>query len=168
MKSVSSLTRIALLFALCIILNFLESTYVLFPLYPGVKLGLSNVAVMYALFLMNFRVALSLSVAKALFSFITRGFSAGVLSLAGGFVSILAMLVLYKVFKDKISLLTLSVTGGVLHNLAQLTSVSLMWQTSAVFSLSPILIISGTVFGILNALLLRTTLPYLKRLGGAK
>ena len=164
----NTLARLSLLFALCIILNFLESTYVLFPLYPGVKLGLSNVAVMFALFLISFKTAVSLAFAKALFSFLTRGFSAAVLSLSGGILSVLSMFILYKLFKDRISLLALSVTGAVLHNVAQLISVSIMWQTTAVFSLSPILIISGMLFGILNALLLRVTLPYLKRLGGKK
>ncbi len=167
MKTIT-LARISLLFALCVILNFLESTYVLFPLYPGVKLGLSNVVIMFALFLMNFKTALSLAFAKALLSFITRGFSAAVLSLSGGILSVLSMFILYKLFKDRISLLALSVTGAVLHNVAQLLAVSVMWQSSAVFSLSPILTVSGVVFGILNALLLHVTLPYLKRLGGEK
>ena len=162
------LVHISLLFALCIILNFLEGTYVLFPLYPGVKLGLSNVVVMFALFLMNFKSAVSLSVAKALFSFITRGFSAGVLSLSGGLASVFAMLILHRLFGKKISLTALSITGGVIHNAAQLSAVSIMWKSVAVFSLSPVLIISGIIFGTLNALLLSVTLPYLKRLGGSR
>ena len=159
------ITRTALLFALCIILSVVESAFLTLPTLPGVKLGLSNLPVMYSLYTVNFPLALSLCLARSLFAFITRGVSAGLLSLAGGCLSVLLMQLL---LKARSSLSLVSVTGGISHNLGQLVAVGLLWGTSSVISLSPILIISGTVFGILNAVLLKATLPYLKKIRGGK
>ena len=163
-----NLTRAALLLSLCIVLGILENLFVLFPAYPGIKLGLANVCIMYALFSIGFYSALNLGIAKSLFALITRGVSAGILSLSGTLLSILVMYLIISASKNKASIASVSVSGGILHNLGQLAAVSVLWKTPNVFSLSPILIVSGTVFGILNALLLRVTLPYLNRIGGNK
>ena len=71
-----------LLFALAIALSMLESTITpLLGLMPGVKLGLANIVVMYALFFMGARQALYLDLLKALFVFLVSGWTAGFLSL---------------------------------------------------------------------------------------
>ena len=73
-----------LLFALAMALSFIEGTLVIPGLLPGMKLGLANIVVMYALFFMGPRQALVLDVLKALFVFLVSGFTAGaVLSSAG-------------------------------------------------------------------------------------
>lgn len=61
---------------------------------PAIKLGLSNIVVMYALLFLRTRTALLLVVLKALFAFLTRGATAGFLSLCGGALSLAVMLVL--------------------------------------------------------------------------
>ncbi len=159
------ITRTALLFSLCIILSLVESAFLTLPTLPGIKLGLSNLPVMYSLYTVNFPLAFSLCLARSLFAFITRGVSAGLLSLAGGCLSVLLMQLLLKMHS---STALVSVTGGISHNIGQLLAVCLLWGSTSVFSLSPVLILSGTAFGILNALLLRVTLPYLEGIGGNK
>lgn len=166
MKKTSRIARLSLIFALSLILNLLESFITVFITFPGVKLGLSNLPVMFCLICESFSSSVTLAAVKALFVFLTRGFSAGVLSLAGGVLSVLSMALLLKLSKSKISLTTVSVTGGVVHNAAQLAVCALLWGTASVFSLSPILIVSGVVFGAVNAVLLKYTLPHLKRSGG--
>ena len=84
-----------MLFALAIALSYLESLVSpLLGLMPAIKLGLSNVVVMYALLFLRTRTALLLVVLKALFAFLTRGATAGFLSLCGGGLSLVVMLVL--------------------------------------------------------------------------
>ena len=73
-----------LLFALAMALSFIEGTLVIPGLLPGMKLGLANIVVMYALFFMGPKQALVLDVLKALFVFLVSGFTAGFLSLCGG------------------------------------------------------------------------------------
>lgn len=73
-----------MLFALAIALSYLESLVSpLLGLMPAIKLGLSNIVVMYALLFLRTRTALLLVVLKALFAFLTRGATAGFLSLCG-------------------------------------------------------------------------------------
>ena len=84
-----------MLFALAIALSYLESLVSpLLGLMPAIKLGLSNIVVMYALLFLRTRTALLLVVLKALFAFLTRGATAGFLSLCGGALSLAVMLVL--------------------------------------------------------------------------
>ncbi len=168
MKNSSHVTRCALLFALCAVLNFAESGVVLIPAFPGVKAGLANVPIMFALFSLGFPTSITLAVAKGIFSLVTRGASAGILSLAGGVLSLFVMYILHKALKDKISTAVVSILGAVTHNLAQLGAISLLWGSKAVWSMSPILIVSGVVFGTVNALLLKVALPYLSKIGGAR
>ena len=74
-----------MLFALAIALSFLESAITpLLGLMPAMKLGLSNLVVMYALLFLNTRTAAELVLLKALFALLTRGPTAGFLSLCGG------------------------------------------------------------------------------------
>ena len=70
-----------LLFALAMALSFIEGSLVIPGLLPGMKLGLANIVVMYALFFMGVKQALVLDVLKALFVFLVSGFTAGLLSL---------------------------------------------------------------------------------------
>ena len=63
-----------MLFALAIALSWLESMVSpLLGLMPAIKLGLSNIVVMYALLFLRTRTAVLLVVLKALFAFLTRG-----------------------------------------------------------------------------------------------
>ena len=94
-RSYEKTRRIALsglLFALAMALSFIEGTLTIPGLLPGMKLGLANIVVMYALFFMGPRQALVLDVLKALFVFLVSGFTAGFLSLCGGLLSLLLVL----------------------------------------------------------------------------
>ena len=72
-----------MLFALAMALSFAEGALTIPGLLPGMKLGLANVVVMYALLFMGVRQALVLDVLKALFVFLVSGATGGFLSLCG-------------------------------------------------------------------------------------
>ena len=86
-----SIALSGLLFALAMALSFIEGTLVIPGLLPGMKLGLANIVVMYALFFMGPKQALVLDVLKAFFVFLVSGWTAGFLSLCGGLLSLLGM-----------------------------------------------------------------------------
>ena len=109
-----------LLFALAMALSFIEGSLVIPGLLPGMKLGLANIVVMYALFFMGPRQALVLDVLKALFVFLVSGFTAGLLSLCGGLLSLLVMWVLYYLLPVRPTWFILSVCGALAHNIGQL------------------------------------------------
>ena len=160
--------RVALggmLFALALVLSAAEGALApLLGLPPGVKPGLANIVVMYALFFLGRGPAVSLVLLKALFAALTRGLSAGALSLSGGLLSI-GLLMLLLLPREKPSLVLLSVAGAISHNLGQLLMASLWLGTGISLAYAPVLILSGIAMGSLTALSLRLLLPALERTG---
>ena len=109
-----------LLFALAITLSWLESGIApLLGLMPAMKLGLANMVVMYALLFLPLRAAWALVFLKALFALLTRGATAGFLSLCGGVLSLLVLLGLLCV-PFQVSGYMFCVSGALAHNLGQL------------------------------------------------
>ena len=83
--------------AISVVLSFVESllpTAYFMP--PGSKLGLSNIPVMFSASKLSVGETLLIVVAKSVFVFITRGFTASCMSLAGGMLSALCMVLLLK------------------------------------------------------------------------
>lgn len=155
------ITTTALLSSLSLVLAFIEGQFIIIPACPGVRLGLSNVAVMFALLFIDKKTAFGIAFIKALFAFATRGAMAGVLSLSGGVfsISVLSVLLLLNA-----SLSVSSVFGALSHNLAQFTVITLVYGGVSFIPYLPILIASGVVFGSANAVLLRVITPYFKRI----
>lgn len=162
---VKRLTQPALLFAVAVVLMALESAMPPIPtLPPGVKLGLSNIVVMYCLLSLDKKQAFIILLLKSGFVLITRGFIAFLLSFSGGIFSIIIMILLFQLKKIELSYIIISVCASCAHNLAQLLISSLLLESTAVFYYSPILLISGVVMGIVTGIILRVTIPAIKRL----
>ena len=84
-----------MLFALAIVFSVVESLLTpVLGLPPGVKLGLANVVVMYAVLFISRREALLLVLLKAFFALLTRGPTAGFLSFSGSMMSFLLLVLL--------------------------------------------------------------------------
>ncbi len=145
----------SILLALAAAFSFLES---MIPTPVGIRLGLSSIVVMYALLCLSKAEASAIVLLKACFALITRGFYAGILSLSGSFLSLLGMLILYRMNS---SLVLMSCIGGFLHNLGQILAASLFLGSGSVFSYLPILTAAGLTAGFVSASLLRMILPYL-------
>ena len=150
-----------LLFALAMALSFIEGSLVIPGLLPGMKLGLANIVVMYALFFMGVKQALVLDVLKALFVFLVSGFTAGVLSL----LSLLVMAVLYYVVPVRPTWFILSVCGALAHNVGQLLGAGVIISSSLSLYYAPVMLVLGLVMGALTSITLKALLPALGRLG---
>jgi heptaprenyl diphosphate synthase len=154
-----------LLFAIALILSLVESMFPVLPMVvPGVKFGLSNIVVMYAIFFLGAKEAYFIAILKAIFVFFTRGFVASTLSLSGGLLSITCMLLIFFLLKEKVSIIGISIIGAVSHNIGQFIVVSIIYVGISLWLYLPVLLISGIVTGLLTATLLRILLPVLKRL----
>ena len=146
MKS-SKLARYGLLIALALALSWLES--LLPPLgMPGVKLGLPNLVVVFALYRLGFRDACVISLARVLLAALMFGNGAALAySAAGAALSLAAMGLLKKT--GKFSPVGVSVAGGVAHNAGQLLAAMALLETARLAWYLPALWISGTVAGVL-------------------
>lgn len=159
-----SIVLTGILFAAASVLGIFENALQLPFIVPGVKFGLSNIVVMFALFYLGTNKTILLALLKALFVFITRGTVAGILSLCGGLLSVIIMLILMFVFKEKISYLMISITGAVFHNLGQLAAISLLYTNILFWFYLPVLLISGIIAGIITSILLKVSLTALSKL----
>ena len=162
-RSYEKTRRIALsglLFALAMALSFIEGTLTIPGLLPGMKLGLANIVVMYALFFMGPRQALVLDVLKALFVFLVSGFTAGLLSLCGGLLSLLVMWVLYYLLPVRATWFIPSA-----HNIGQLLGAGVIISSSLSFYYAPVMLVLGLVMGALTSITLKALLPALGKMG---
>lgn len=164
-KKTRRLVLTSLLFAMAIVLSFVENSLPpIMTAVPGVKFGLSNIAVMYALFFVGKKEAFSIAILKSFFVFFIRGFVAAVLSFSGGFLSVLIMLLLIYIFRDRISYLLLSVCGAISHNIGQFVAITIIYSNLYLWVYLPVLLISGVLAGVATATMLKFILPALKRL----
>ena len=142
------LARYALLTALAMALSWLES---LVPLAgavpPGVKLGLTNLVVIFALYRMSLRDAAVISLIRVVLVAFTFGNSYSfAYSLAGAALSLAVMALLKR--SGKFSLLGVSVAGAVSHNIAQVLVAMAVMETSRLAWYLPVLLVSGIAAGV--------------------
>lgn len=108
-----------LLTALMLVLGYLESRIPLLPGLPGVKLGLSNAVLLYAVYLLPSPLAFALMLVKVGLSTLLFGnLFALAFSLAGGILSLAGMLLCHRWLK--LGVMGTSVAGAFLHNGGQL------------------------------------------------
>ena len=164
-QNIKRVALTGLLFALAMTLSFIEGMITFPGLLPGMKLGLANVVVMYALCFMGFKQALLLDVLKAFFVFLVSGPTAGFLSFCGGTLSLLVMWVLYDVLPFHVTWFILSVSGALAHNIGQLIGASVILSTAVSLYYAPVMLILGLVMGGLTSISLKAILPALEKLG---
>ena len=73
-----------LLFAVAVVLSYIEGMVTIPGLPPGIKLGLSNIVTMYCVFFLGVPSAYTLAILKALSVLLMRGPTGALLSLLGG------------------------------------------------------------------------------------
>lgn len=146
------LTTLALLVSLALILSFVESQIPSFTAIPGVKMGLPNIVVVFALYRLGGRAAAGVSLVRvALVSVLFGSGAAFLYSLSGAALSFLGMVLLKRT--GRFSYIGVSVAGGVLHNCGQILTASVMLETNLFLYYLPFLLLSGTLAGVAVGLL---------------
>ena len=146
------LTTLGLCVALALILSYVESLLPPLVAVPGVKVGLPNVVILFLLYRYGWKEAASVSLIRLLLSAaLFTGFAAFFYGLAGAVLSLLGSALLKK--SGRFSPLGVSVAGGVLHNLGQITLAALILDSGYLFAYLPVLLLSGTVAGAVVGLL---------------
>lgn len=161
-KSVRELCRTGMLCAVALVLSLLENMLPDMPfVLPGMKLGLSNLAVMFSLELCSLPSSLGIVAVKALFAFATRGFSAFLMSFAGGILSVLGMFLLVRSKKPHFGCLGIGVSGAFLHNCGQLAAAHIL-VSDAVYVYFPVLCGAALVTGAVTGLVYYFVMPKLR------
>ena len=154
------ITYIALLSALAAVFGYIESLFPLPVPIPGIKLGLSNIAVLFALIRMNKADAFFVMILKVFICAILFSGMAGLFySLSGGILSYTAMCVFKRY---DFSVIGISMAGGVFHNLGQITAAAIMLSSVGAFYYFPVLMIAGLIVGTAVGILCKAVISRLK------
>lgn len=159
---------LGMLGAVAIVLSWLEGMLGPVPgLPPGAKLGLSNVATMLAASTTGPGGAIAIALIKGLFAGLTRGVTAGLMSLSGGLLStgVVCLLLWWK--RCPLGYIGIGIAGAVCHNLGQLM-VSFLLTNAAVFAYLPFLLLFALPAGAVTGLTLYILLPAFSRLRGER
>ena len=144
--------RYGLLIALALIFSYLESLVPAFFALPGMKLGLTNLVVLVALFRMGERAAILINLLRILLvAFLFGNGYALAYSLAGGLLSGAVMILLKR--SGRFHMLGVSVAGGLAHNIGQILTAMVLMETWQLASYLPVLWIGGMVAGLVIGLL---------------
>ena len=143
--------------ALALICSYVES---LIPFYfgiPGVKLGLTNVVIVLLLYCVGTKEAFCVSVLRIVLAGFLFGNMFSILySLAGGVLSFLVMVLLKRT--GKFSVLPVSVSGGIFHNIGQIAVAALVVENYNIFYYLPVLLIAGFLTGFLIGIAAKETI----------
>lgn len=143
----NKLTLYALIIAVAMMLSYVESLLPTFVPVPGVKLGLANIAIVFALYKLDFKAAVSISLIRIVLSALLFGNLFSIIySIAGATLSIITMYLLKK--SNKFSPIGVSVCGAVCHNLGQVITAAIIMETTKLMYYFTILLFSGIIAGI--------------------
>lgn len=141
------LTCLALTTALAMVLSFVESQIPAFVAVPGVKVGLANIAVLFALYKLGWKEAAGVSMVRVFTVSLLFGSVMSLFYSAAGAVLSLAGMVLLKK-TGRFSCVAVSVTGGVLHNVGQIAMACVLLETNIIKYYLPVLIFTGVIAGV--------------------
>ena len=150
--------------ALAIILGYVEMLLPVFFVVPGMKLGLANLVTVFVLYRYRAKEAAVISLIRiVVIRFLFSNLFSILYSLAGAALSLLCMTAARRF--SGLSIVGVSILGGVTHNLGQLIVAALVVENGNVFYYFPALLISGLVTGALIGIV---TGEILKRTTGRK
>ena len=137
--------------ALSMILSFVESQIPPLMAVPGVKMGLPNIVMVFMLYKIGAKDTAIVSILRVILVGILFGTPLSMIySLVGAALSLIGMILLKKT--NLFAPVTVSVAGGILHNIGQIATACLVMETAQIAYYLPVLLISGTIAGILIGL----------------
>lgn len=158
MNKSKTIAQYGLLIALALILSYVEAQIPAFFAVPGMKLGLTNIAVLIALYCIGPKSSVVINLLRILLVSLSFGNSMSfAYSLAGGLLSGFVMILLKKT--GKLNIITVSVVGGISHNIGQIVVAMILLDTTSIAWYLLILwftgLASGAVIGVVGGDLCR-------------
>ena len=160
------ITKIAILTSICVVISILESLFTFIgDIVPGLKLGLANIVIIFALYEYDFKTAFLVSIIRVLIVALLRtGFGINFFfSLSGAIFSIIFM---YIFKKTRLSIIGVSIIGSVFHSIGQvLVGMLLLDNYNIIYYLPYLLLFSiptGIVIGIISKKMIDTAGRYVQ------
>ena len=161
-KKVQQVALSGLLTSLMLVFGFIERQFPLPVPVPGIKLGLANSVLLYALYMLGIRQSVVLMLLKSLMSWlIYMNLSAMLYSFAGGVLSVAAMILVSRM--KGVSPIGVSALGAVFFNIGQILMAAWVLGTpQLIVTYLPVLMVSGVLTGILTGVMARLVMKHLR------
>ena len=136
-----------------------------FTFAPGAKLGLANIVTLISLYTLSFKEVVLVVVMKTLMTTVLGGtFSTFLYSGMGALVSFIGMYLVKQLGEERVSMIGVSATGGILHNVGQLMVASWMAKSWTGLLYLPAMSIVGIFAGIAIGIAANYALTHVKLL----
>ena len=152
-----------LLVALMLVLGYVESLIPVAAGIPGIKLGLSNGVLIFAVYMLGIPTAFVLMVLKVVLSgLMFGGVSAMMYAFAGGLLSMIFMSLLSRM--KGVHVMVVSMAGGLMHNVGQVGLAMIMLNTPKLLYYMAILMVVGLACGALTGICADSVMKHLKKI----
>lgn len=166
MKDTRRMVYIGLLVAQALVLHIFERMIPVPFITPGAKLGLANLITVIALYTLEDKkdAFLVLFLRLTLGTMFGGNLSSFMYGAMGGILSFLGMIFVKETFKDKVSIIGVSATGAIFHNVGQLIVAALIVKNIGVMLYLPVLSIIGIGTGIFIGITANYVVKHLSKL----
>lgn len=156
------ISKLSMLLALSLVLSLVESYIpILNGTIPGFKVGFANIVVLFALYNLSFREAISLSILRVFIMGILRTGLFSItftFSLVGALLSVVAMF-LAKNY-TKLSIVGVSIIGAIFHSIGEIVIAMLFLSNTNIVYYLPILLVVSLLTGSLVGIITDKILKY--------
>ena len=159
------LTHMGLLVSYSLVLYIIESWIPnpLIAVFPGAKLGLTNIITLISLSLFGFKDTFIIITMRVILSTMFSGpVSALLFSISGAYLSLLGMNLCLKI--KNFSTIGVSIIGAVCHNIGQLMVASLIIESGLIFTYLPYMLIASVPTGVFVGMVSKYTLNNLSKM----
>ncbi len=155
------IAKLSMLLSISVVLGLIESFIPISGVIPGIKLGLANIVIIFAIYELSFKDALYISILRVILIGILRTglFSISFFfSLFGAIFSIIAMYLSKKY--TSMSIVGVSVVGAIFHSIGQIMAACIFLSNINVMYYLPILLISSIITGIIVGIISNKVVKY--------
>ncbi|MBQ3489847.1 MAG: Gx transporter family protein [Clostridia bacterium] len=165
-KKLKKTVFLSLCITFSLILSYVETLIPpIWSAVPGIKIGLANIAVIFVLYRFGAGCAMTVSFVRLVLASLLFGNPITfIYSLSGAVFSLFVMAVLRKI--GIFSMIGVSITGAVSHNLGQILTAMLLLETPSLRYYMAVLIFTGTLSGIFVGLCSAMILKRMEKFGG--
>ena len=155
-ENLEKMMLVILIGALAIVLGIIESMIPIKLPIPGMK---ANIMIVIGLYYLDVKDMFFVIMLKTFLTTLLLGtFSMFAYGFVGALLSYICMVSAFKVLKEKISLIGISMIGGVMHNIGQIIVAMILIKTKAIayymMFLLPIGLLTGVVIGLVAKLVM--------------
>lgn len=166
LNKTSKMVYMSLLVAMALILSLIERMIPTPFVAPGAKLGLANLIIIISVYTLDsYKESFVVLFLRIFLSALLGGsVSALLYSVTGGVLSFIATIIVKELGGKHVSVIGVSASAAVFHNIGQLLAASLILNNFSVFLYLPILSFTGIITGIFIGLSANYILNHLKTL----